>query len=45
MALVGLDKVNIAVSLFSSKVSTDTGTLNVCVVLPAAIVTVPETAV
>ena len=45
VALVGLDNVMVAVSLFSSKVSTKMGTLILAVVLPARIVTVPETAV
>ena len=41
VALVGLDKVSVEVSFTSSKVSTNTGTLKVCVVFPARIVTVP----
>ena len=45
VALVGLDKVSVAVSDASSKVSVETGTLKVAEVAPAAIVTVPETAV
>ena len=45
VALVGLDKVSVAVSDASSNVSTNTGTLKVCVVFPARIVTVPEAAV
>ena len=44
-ALLAFDKVSVAVSLLSSKVSTKIGTLIVAVVLPAAIVTVPEVAV
>ena len=45
LALVGLDKVIIAVSLFSSSASDKTGTLNVPDVAPADIVNVPEVAV
>ena len=45
LALVGLDKVIVAVSLFSSVVSAKTGTLNVPVVEPADIVNVPDVAV
>ena len=43
--MVGFDKVIVAVSFSSSKVSTNIGTVNVCVVAPAAMVTVPEAAV
>ena len=45
VALVALDKVIVAVSFASSSVSANTGTLNVALVAPAAIVTVPEAAV
>ena len=45
VAFDGLDKVIVAFSRISSSVSTNTGTLNVCVVLPARIVTVPDAAV
>ena len=45
VALVALDKVIVAVSLFSSVVSARTGTLNVPEVAPADIVNVPEVAV
>ena len=44
-AFVGLDKVIVAVSLFSCVVSARIGTLNVPVVEPAAIVNVPDVAV
>ena len=44
-AFVGLDKVIVAVSSFSSVVSARTGTLNVPEVAPADIVNVPEVAV
>ena len=44
-ALDALDKVIVAVSLFSSRVSAKTGTLNVPVVAPADIVNVPDVAV
>ena len=44
-AFVGLDKVIVAVSLFSSVVSARTGTLNVPEVAPAEIVNVPDVAV
>ena len=44
-AFVGLDKVIVAVSLFSSSVSANTGTLNVPDVAPADIVNVPDVAV
>ena len=45
VALVAPDKVIVAVSDASSRVSTNTGTLKVAVVAPAAMVTVPEAAV
>ena len=45
VALLALDNVSVAVSLTSSRVSANTGTLNVCVVFPARIVTVPVEAV
>ena len=45
VALVALDKVIVAVSLFSSRESAKTGTLNVPEELPAAIVSVPDVAV
>ena len=45
LALDALDKVIVAVSLFSSVVSANTGTLNVPDVAPADIVNVPEVAV
>ena len=45
VALLAFDNVSVAVSDASSKVSTNTGTLKVCVVLPASIVTVPVEAV
>ena len=44
-ALVALDRVIVAVSLTSSLESARTGTLNVPVVEPAAIVNVPDVAV
>ena len=45
VALVGLERVSVTVSLFSSVESLRTGTLNVPVVDPAAIVRVPLVAV
>ena len=45
VALLAFEIVNIAVSFASSKVSTNTGTLNVALVAPAAMVSVPEAAV
>ena len=45
VALDGLDKVKVTVSLFSSVVSAKTGTLNVAEVSPALIVKVPLVAV
>ena len=45
VALLAFDNVSVAVSFPSSKVSTNTGTLNVCEVFPARIVTVPVEAV
>ena len=45
LALDAFDKVIVAVSLFSSRVSARTGTLNVPVVEPAEIVNVPDVAV
>ena len=45
VALDALDKVIVAVSLFSSVVSARTGTLNVPDVAPAEIVNVPDVAV
>jgi hypothetical protein len=45
VALDGLDKVKVTVSLFSSVVSAKTGTLNVPDVAPALIVKVPLVAV
>ena len=45
VALDALDKVIVAVSLFSSSVSCKTGTLNVPDVAPADIVSVPDVAV
>ena len=45
LAFVGVDKVIVAVSSFSSVVSARTGTLNVPVVEPADIVNVPDVAV
>ena len=45
VALVAPDSVIVAVSDASSKVSAYTGTSNVALVAPAAIVTVPEAAV
>ena len=44
-ALLAFDKVTVAVSLLSSKVSTKIGTVKVALVAPAEIVTVPELAV
>ena len=45
VALTAFDKVIVAVSLFSSRVSARTGTLNVPDMAPAAIVNVPDVAV
>ena len=45
LALDAFDNVIVAVSLFSSVVSARIGTLNVPVVEPAAIVSVPDVAV
>jgi len=45
VAFDALDKVIVAVSLFSSRVSARTGTLKVPVVAPAEIVKVPDVAV
>ena len=45
LALEALDKVIVAVSLFSSRESAKTGTLNVPDVAPAEIVNVPDVAV
>ena len=45
VALLAFDNVSVAVSDASSSVSTNTGTSNVALVAPAAIVTVPEAAV